>query len=426
MACVKTYKLLSLKNFVQCGGVLPGLLGMGISLFLMVPFASAQEMPCGVWVVRNALQSQAEWEATLNRVEALGCRRLYLQVSGRWDAYFPSAVFPGPERRHAGWIDPFGRAVTDAHARGLEVHAWINALLAWSAPEPPVDPEHVFVRHPDWFVADRQGRTIRERSRSELDRMGLVGEGWFLDPAVAEVRSELRRFVLELVTRYPVDGVHLDYIRYPTGWVPAEGGEAVTRLVALIRTDLQAVRSSAVLSAAVMPRPDVALASFGQDWGAWLGGGLVDEVVPMVYRDTPGQVLAVVRGYPSSLARRRIWVGVRIDRLDPREFLEAVSHLHGEGVAGTVLFSHNLMTENPAWRRVGRIASATLQEVGSAGLFDLAGPDATGADSDAPDGAAESGPDALEVRLEPAAGLVVGVANAVPRARRLTTDDADS
>ncbi|MFN2420707.1 MAG: glycoside hydrolase family 10 protein [Gemmatimonadota bacterium] len=329
------------------------------ALFWTVTPTAAQAPPCGVWIVRNALQSQAEWDTALRMAERLGCRRLYLQASGRWDAYFPSVVFPAPARppRGAGWVDPFGSAIEEAHARGLEVHVWVNALLAWSAADPPPAPAHVFLRHPEWFVSEPGGGSMRLLSRAELDRRGLVGEGWFLDPGHPAVRTELRRFVLELASRYPIDGVHLDYIRYPTGWAPPGGERAVTRLVELLRYDLRTVRSSAILSAAVMPRPAEALRSFAQHWEAWLAGGLVDEVVPMVYRDTPDAVVSVVRDYPASVERRRVWVGVRIDRLDPDEYHETAGRLGDDGVAGAVLFSHNLIAEDPRWRDAGPVAS---------------------------------------------------------------------
>ena len=45
----------------------------------------AQDTPCAVWVVRNALESPASWRRALAAVEETGCRRMYLQVSGRWD-----------------------------------------------------------------------------------------------------------------------------------------------------------------------------------------------------------------------------------------------------------------------------------------------------------------------------------------------------
>ncbi|MDX1623723.1 MAG: family 10 glycosylhydrolase [Gemmatimonadota bacterium] len=306
------------------------------------------ESGCAVWVVRNALTTRAAWRRALAAVEESRCDTLYLQVSGRWDAYFPSAVLrePASPPRGEGWADdPFGRALAEARSRGLEVHAWVNALLAWSAERPPDDPAHVFLRHPEWFVVGPDGRSIRSLDRAALDRAGLRGEGWFLDPARPEVRTALRRFILELALRYPVDGVHLDYIRYPAGWAPEDGAAAVTRLVALVGRDLERVRPEAELSAAVMPRPDVAREIFGQDWGRWIETGLVDEAVPMVYRRGSGGVLAAVERYPPELPRERIRVGLRVDRIDAGGRAEVARAIRADGFAGVALFSHNLLIE---------------------------------------------------------------------------------
>jgi uncharacterized lipoprotein YddW (UPF0748 family) len=319
----------------------------------------AVDPDCGVWVVRNALSSAAAWSDALAAVERVGCRRVYLQVSGRWDAYYASRVWEPPATSpfSAGWEDPFGQAVADARARGLEVHAWVNAMLAWSAEEPP-SPDHVFRRHPDWFVTDSAGRSMRSLSRAELDRSGLRGEGWFLDPAVMDVRTELRRFLLELVLRYPVAGVHLDYIRYPSGWVPIGGPETVSYLVGLIHDDLALVRPEVRLSAAVLPVPAEARRTFGQDWGAWLERGIIDEVLPMVYRRDAATILEVVEDYPATIARPRVRVGVRLDLIPPAEVRQAAEALSGEGVAGIALFSHNLLMEDPAWRGVSGLLRA--------------------------------------------------------------------
>lgn len=309
-----------------------------------------QDPPCAVWVVRNALESPASWRRALDAVERTGCRRMYLQVSGRWDALYPSHVFVPPVTPPHGWEDPLPQVLVEARARGIEVHAWINALLSWSAAAPPPNPDHVWHRHPEWFVS-RDGRSMRELTRPELDRAGLTGEGWFLDPAQTGVRTELRRFVLELATRYAVDGVHLDYIRYPSGWAPDAAAVHVTRLVELIRADLAQVRPGLALSAAVMPVPGIARATFGQDWADWLERGLVDAVAPMVYRETPAAVESVVGNWPAAFPRERIWVGVRIDRLGPAQVAETGRRLAAHGVGGVALFSHNILLEDRAWSR---------------------------------------------------------------------------
>jgi uncharacterized lipoprotein YddW (UPF0748 family) len=246
------------------------------------------------------------------------------------------------------WRDPFGDAVAEARARGIEVHAWVNALIAWSSSQPPPDPDHVYRRHPDWFVKDPRGRSMRTVSRAELERSRV--SGWFLDPDRESVRTELRRFLLEVATRYPVVGIHLDYIRYPSGWAPVGGAEAVTRLVRLIRHDLDAANPDLVLSAAVLPRPEESFASFAQEWDKWLEEGIVDEVAPMVYRRSAAAITGIVRAYPETVQRGRVWVGVRIDWIPAREARQAILRLREDGVAGAVLFSHNLLIENPSWR----------------------------------------------------------------------------
>lgn len=298
--------------------------------------------PCAVWVVRNALSSVEAWREALEAVERTGCDRIYLQVSGRWDSYAPSTVFSVPEIPPSD-PDPFDRAVREAKALGIEVHAWVNAMLAWSAPDPPSATDHVYNAHPDWFVVDENDHSMRDLSRAQLDRIGLVGEGWFLDPNRVEVRTELRRFVLEIASRYLIDGVHLDYIRYPAGWAPPEGEAAITRLVAMIGADLRMVRPSATLSAAVLPVPEEARRSFGQAWDDWLAQGLIDEVVPMVYRTRSSDVVGLVRDYAPAIPRSRVRVGLRIDRLAPGAVDAVWRELAEDGFAGTALFSHNLL-----------------------------------------------------------------------------------
>ena len=151
---------------------------------------------------------------------------------------------------------------------------------------------------------------------------------------------------------YAVDDVHLDYIRYPSGWAPPGGAATVSYLVGLIRDDMALVRPDVRLSAAVLPVPEVARESFGQDWAEWLARGILDEAAPMVYRGNAAATLEIVDAYPEAIDRSRLRIGVRLDGITPGEVRRAAAELAGEGVPGVALFSHNLLMEDRDWRGV--------------------------------------------------------------------------
>lgn len=342
--------------------------------------------PRALWVVRNTLASRTETREAVLDCARIGCSLIFLQVSGRWDAYFPSRLFPRGQALPREEGDNLANAIELAHERGIRVHAWVNSLMAWAAPEPPRDPNHVFHRHREWFLVGPDGRSIAELSREELDRRRL--EGYFLEPGVVEVRTELRRFVLELVTRYDLDGIHLDYIRFPsadwgfqpelrqrylaqagidpldlyvrerelvdgrgTAWVSQARTDwqawrqgAVSRLVRLIAGDLKAVRPGLELSAAVLGNPRSARDDFGQDWAAWLEEGVLDLAVPMVYRSSAKEVLELLEEVGDSVSGpAQVFAGVSLEFLEAREILPIEGLMGRSGIDGVGIFSYNLL-----------------------------------------------------------------------------------
>src|SRR5262249_54176884 len=118
-------------------------------------------------------------------------------------------------------FDPLGRLLARARERGLQVHAWVNVLLSahFGVPLPP---GHVALRHPEWLMVPKGAaaaalRAARgdlpaliERYREESD-----AEGLYLSPSAPGAVAHLEQVVSELVRAYPVDGLHLDFIRYP-------------------------------------------------------------------------------------------------------------------------------------------------------------------------------------------------------------------
>ena len=105
-----------------------------------------------------------------------------------------------------GW-DPLQIALTAARAKGLELHAWLNALYAWPVTTTPQEttPRHALLEHPEWFMVNASGQPIYENNTTNR----------WLSPAVADARSRLAAVAADIARRYGPDGLQLDFIRYP-------------------------------------------------------------------------------------------------------------------------------------------------------------------------------------------------------------------
>ena len=104
----------------------------------------------------------------------------------------------------------------------MQVHAWVNVLLTAHFGQ-PLPHGHVLEKHPEWAMAPKSVATAAfvapgpRRLKLILDAGRAEGdvEGYYLSPAVPQVGAHLEAVVRELVRGYAVDGLHLDFIRYP-------------------------------------------------------------------------------------------------------------------------------------------------------------------------------------------------------------------
>ncbi|MBY0403326.1 MAG: family 10 glycosylhydrolase, partial [Cyanobacteria bacterium] len=106
--------------------------------------------------------------------------------------------------------DPLKTWMDTAHRNGLKVHVWFQTYLAGNQRDSAEMYGPILAKYPQW-------RNIQKSAVSaSVPVPSTIEEGhYFLDPANPEVRQFLEKLVMELVTQYPVDGVNLDYIRYP-------------------------------------------------------------------------------------------------------------------------------------------------------------------------------------------------------------------
>ncbi|HEV2150402.1 MAG TPA: family 10 glycosylhydrolase [Longimicrobiaceae bacterium] len=169
----------------------------------------------GVWVASVAnidwpsrpglpvAQQQAELLAMLDRAKALGLNAVILQVRPAADALYRSELEPWSEyltgeqgRAPEPLYDPLELAVTEAHRRGLELHAWFNPYRA---------------RHPS--ATGPEAASHIARARPELVKR--YGGFLWMDPGEPEVQERTVQVMLDVVRRYDVDGIHIDDYFYP-------------------------------------------------------------------------------------------------------------------------------------------------------------------------------------------------------------------
>ena len=168
-----------------------------------------------LWVVRDALTTPESVTRLIDFAVQTRTQMLFVQVRGRGDAFYRSRIDPPASVLTAPLsdFDPLAFLITLAQREGISVHAWLNVYLVWSNTGETPPASHLMALHPDWLLTDAHGKRMDKVPRSQWKKLGI--EGYFVSPAEPEMRRHMARVVRELVTNYPIDGVHLDYIRYP-------------------------------------------------------------------------------------------------------------------------------------------------------------------------------------------------------------------
>jgi uncharacterized lipoprotein YddW (UPF0748 family) len=353
-----------------------------LALFLAGPSlqttAASPEMR-GLWVVRTALVSPEEVDKVVDGAARAGFNALFVQVRGRGDAFYASRLVPRSDllRGQPPDFDPLARLLARARGRGLQVHAWINVLLS-AGFGVPLPAGHVALRHPEWLMvpraaaADALGRPPSElvalisRSRAESD-----AEGLYLSPSAPGAAAYLEEVVSELLRAYPVDGLHLDFIRYPgpqydwsrsalAAFRAAHGGSdllagpaadpeawgayrrlALDALAFRLAGAARGARPGIVVSAAVVADQAQALYHHYQSWPSWMARGILDAVCPMTYTPDTRRLRSQIEEARAKLgAAAMMWAGVGAWRLPIADVVEKVRAARESGANGVVLFSH--------------------------------------------------------------------------------------
>lgn len=256
------------------------------------------------WPNRPAItETQAEAQrqqlcTMLDKLQAAGINTVLFQSRIRSTTAYASAVEPWdgiftgtPGQRPL--YDPLRFAVDECHKRGMEIHAWVVAFPICKV-----------------AVAKQLGKRALPQQHPELCQR--CGDQWMMDPGVPQTANYLARICQEIAANYEVDGIHLDYIRYPEATIPFNDEATyrrygnkqsrsqwrtsnIDRCVQMIHDAVKAVRPWIKLSCSPVGKySDLArYSSYGwnardavsQDAQRWLREGWMDMLFPMMYFD---------------------------------------------------------------------------------------------------------------------------------------------
>lgn len=355
-----------------------------IALVLVFYLSGITQMR-GVWVCSDDLISKEGIDKVLTNCAEMGITDVFLQVRTAGDASYYSDTEPRSHKLQDQKLDVLAYSCNRGHELDLKIHAWINVNYCAPGPGLPSSANHVAREHPEWIAKGRDGRSMTLYTKAEFRR--LDSEGLYLSPDEAGVSEYFAGVVNEILRKYPVDGIHLDFIRFanyrfgyngelaesyldryhidpsvfayeelnaPSNatqdmatlwrkimqlrWLTMRA-DAISGLVGSIRSAQIRTRPGAVLTAAVWFPATHAYGYVGQDWMRWLDEDLVDTVIPMAYSKQDKPIAAFMPRVKRYVEDGRIVMGLGSWRLDAESTTGKIA-LVEEQQGGWVLFDY--------------------------------------------------------------------------------------
>jgi uncharacterized lipoprotein YddW (UPF0748 family) len=316
----------------------------------------------GIWDHTGMGLYPGNWSKTARILADAGMNAVFVNVLWSGLAHYESQILP-QSAAVSRYGDQLKQCIAAAHTNRIEVHIW---KICWNLGNAPKS-----------FVA-----AMRKAGRLQVTDTGKELE-WLCPSHPDNVALELKA-VSEVLARYSVDGIHLDYVRYPdnhacfcagcrrrfgqwlgdkiSGWPrSAQSGnlsekynawrrEQITAFVHAVHDLSRKAGANIRVSAAVYAEYPGCSDSIGQDWGRWLKEGLVDFVCPMDYTAGNDAFKNLVRRQLAlANAGGRVFPGIGVtsseSQLTPDQVIEQIRQARAAGAGGFVLFDLNRTLE---------------------------------------------------------------------------------
>ena len=293
-------------------------------------------------------RQQQELCSILDRLCEANINTVLLQTRVRATTIFPSDMEPwdgclsGKPGQSPGY-DALAFAIEECHKRGMEIHAWVVTI--------PVG---------KWNGAGC--KSLRKTCPNLLKKIGDEG---FMNPEVSGTTDYLARFCEDLALHYDIDGIHLDYIRYPDTWGKISNKDAarsnITRIVRTISDRVKRHKPWIQLSSSPVGKYSDTRRQWSHGWNArnvvcqdaalWMKEGLMDAIYPMMYfKDENFYPFAI--DWQERSAGKIVAPGLGIYFMHPREKNWALTditrelHVLRQYGMGNCMFRSKFFTDN--------------------------------------------------------------------------------
>lgn len=269
----------------------------------------------GTWI-RPSEKSTSEIQKTLDKIKNTGINNVFLETY-----YHGRTIFPSKTMEEYGFMeqnpefsgtDILAIWVKEAHKRNIKIHCWFESFYIGNK-SPLSESNSILAVKPSWM----------NRPKQKADYQGYVSHsqehnGYFLDPANPEVADFLLALINEIITTYRVDGINVDYVRYPNiakenfsnQWgytqyarnefmelygidpinINSKGNDwdnwcdyRTDRITSYVERVSRLLRKKKVtFSTVIFPDYKVSLNTKFQDWSTWSDNKYVDAFTPLI------------------------------------------------------------------------------------------------------------------------------------------------
>ncbi len=323
----------------------------------------------GIWFDRGTIveiKSRSEMAQYFKKLQSAGINTVYFEAFNAGYTTYPSEI--ATQSPFNKGKDPLFWATEEAHLRNMKIHAWMWVFAVGN------DRHNKLIGKPDRYVGPVLEKNLRWALLGEHGNLRPKNQPEFwIDPSNKEGVDFLLKVADEIAQKYHVDGIQLDYIRYPfqssdnlmgfnhnsTEEFASMTGEKlffnneqtnllwnswkeenVTNFVKKVSKQAKTTKPSLKISASIFSKSQQnRFNSIQQDWETWLNESYVDMLTPMSYSSNLKALDTNLFYLKPQIGAGLIYPGIALKHVNELAMMEQIAKIREYGYSGVTFFA---------------------------------------------------------------------------------------